>query len=69
MNEIIEKIMAMDLFWLEWIPALIVIAFIIVSILSIWISIIKKWISLIILVIIINILAWLWIFEMISNIK
>lgn len=69
MNEIIEKIMSMNLFWLEWIPALIVVAFIIISILSIWISIVKKWIALIILVLIINILAWLWIFEMISNLK
>ena len=66
-NNIVENILNLTIFWLEWIPAFIVYAFIFVSAISFILSFIKKSLALIIIIFILNFLAWLWVFEIVNN--
>lgn len=67
MDQIITNFQNLTIFGFTWFPALIIYWFIIISVLSIIMTLIKKSFILLILVIAINILAWLWIFEIINN--
>lgn len=67
MEELITFIKGLNIFWLEWIPAFILLVFIGLSLLSLLVWAFKKSIKLIILIIVLNLLASYGIFEYLNK--
>lgn len=68
MEETLSIIDQISIFGFSGLPAFIIYVFILISILSIIISIFKKSVFLIVIIAILNILAWMGVFEIVKNI-